>query len=193
LALRTHALAYELIQVMLDLLRDEKWGKDAGRAFQTIAGDDDLVNKSNHAVIRLLHKQRFFSFVFPKLVQNARAIEDEGIVYPLKVPYTRYTIELPDRPLSHHCQHPQRTPPPWTRLPPSAPPPIPLPLLTRPTRKRHQHTLHHGHGIPRNHVRKCPGHHLRPTRSNPSFSRQPTANSNCLAPLFSYSPCAFYV
>jgi len=67
---------------MLDLLRDEKWGKDAGRAFQTITSDDELISKSNHAVIRLLYKQRFFNFVFPKLVQNARAIEDGGIIYP---------------------------------------------------------------------------------------------------------------
>jgi DNA repair/transcription protein MET18/MMS19 len=63
---------------VLDLLLDEKWGKDAAKSFQTITSDDDLLNKSNHAVIRLLHKQRFFNFVFPKLVQNAKAVEDEG-------------------------------------------------------------------------------------------------------------------
>jgi DNA repair/transcription protein MET18/MMS19 len=78
LALRTHPLAYELIQVLLDLLQDEKWGKDAAKAFQTITSDDDLLNKSNHAVVRLLHKQRFFNFVFPTLVQNAKAVEDSG-------------------------------------------------------------------------------------------------------------------
>jgi DNA repair/transcription protein MET18/MMS19 len=102
LALRTHALAYELIQVILDLLLDEKWGKDAAKSFQTITSDDDLLNKSNHAVIRLLHKQRFFNFVFPKLVQHAKAVEDEGHSAFSVVADSRFAIKLSDCPFAYH-------------------------------------------------------------------------------------------
>lgn len=59
------------MQLLIDLLPDEKWGLDAARAFQVITSEDDLLNKSNHAVIRLLYKQRFFAFVFPKLLGHA--------------------------------------------------------------------------------------------------------------------------
>ena len=79
LVLRTHARGYEVVQLLLDLLSDEKWGIDAARAFQTITSDDDLLNKANHAVIRLLHKQRFFMYVFPKLVESASSQNDSGM------------------------------------------------------------------------------------------------------------------
>jgi DNA repair/transcription protein MET18/MMS19 len=51
---------------------------DAAKAFQVIASDDDLLNKSNHAVIRLLHKQRFFMYVFPRLVESASSQGDDS-------------------------------------------------------------------------------------------------------------------
>jgi hypothetical protein len=63
-------------------LPDEKWGVDAARAFQVITSDDVLLNKSNHAVIRLLHKQRFFMFVFPKLVGSASSQSDHSGISP---------------------------------------------------------------------------------------------------------------
>lgn len=76
--LRTSNTGYELVQLLIDLLPDEKWGLDAARAFQVITSEDDLLNKSNHAVIRLLYKQRFFAFVFPKLLGNASQSGDSG-------------------------------------------------------------------------------------------------------------------
>lgn len=77
--LRTHAKGYDIVQLLIDLLKDEKWGMAAARAFHIISSEDDLLNKSNHAVIRLLHKQRFFMFVFPQVVSNASSqSEDSG-------------------------------------------------------------------------------------------------------------------
>ena len=70
------------MQLFIDLLKDEKWGMDAAKAFQIISSEDDLLNKSNHAVIRLLHKQRFFMFVFPQLVSNAASQNDESGTSP---------------------------------------------------------------------------------------------------------------
>jgi DNA repair/transcription protein MET18/MMS19 len=71
LVLRTHAKGYDIVQLLVNLLKDEKWGMDAARAFQAISSEDDLLNKSNHVVIRLLHKQRIFMFVFPQIVSTA--------------------------------------------------------------------------------------------------------------------------
>ena len=78
LVLRTHAKGYELLQLLIELLQDEKWGIDAAKAFQTISSEDDILNKLNHAVIRLLHKQRFFMFVFPKIVDTANSLPDDS-------------------------------------------------------------------------------------------------------------------
>ena len=78
MVLRTHAKGYDLLQLLIELLPDEKWGMDAAKAFQTISSDDDLLNKLNHAVIRLLHKQRFFMFVFPKIVGTANSLSDDA-------------------------------------------------------------------------------------------------------------------
>lgn len=118
LVLRTHAWGYELVQLLLDLLPDEKWGIDAAKAFQIITSDDDLLNKSNHAVIRLLHKQRFFMFVFPKLVENVSSqnINDSGntsthfllfsvFVFCILL-IDSHAIELPDCIIKYHRQCP---------------------------------------------------------------------------------------
>jgi DNA repair/transcription protein MET18/MMS19 len=78
LVLRTHGKGYELLQLLIDLLPDEKWGSDAAKAFQTISGDDDTLNKLNHTVIRLLYKQRFFMFVFPKIVGAANSLTNDS-------------------------------------------------------------------------------------------------------------------
>lgn len=84
LVLRTHAKGYELLQLLIDLLQDEKWGIDAAKSFQTISSDDDLLNKSNHAIIRLLHKQRFFMFVFSKIVGTANSLGDDSGMHSLR-------------------------------------------------------------------------------------------------------------
>ena len=59
------------MQLFVDLLKDETWGMDAAKVFRVISSEDELLNKSNHAIIRLLHKQRFFMFVFPQIVSSA--------------------------------------------------------------------------------------------------------------------------
>jgi DNA repair/transcription protein MET18/MMS19 len=76
--LRNHARGYELIQLLIDLLSDEKWGMDAAKAFEIITSEDDSLNKYNHAIIRLLYKQRFFNFVFSKLKGQASESKDTG-------------------------------------------------------------------------------------------------------------------
>jgi DNA repair/transcription protein MET18/MMS19 len=76
--LRNHAKGYELLDLFIGLVPNEKWGVGAASAFQVIVGEDDLLNKANHAVIRLLYKQRFFATVFPKIVQNANSLSDDS-------------------------------------------------------------------------------------------------------------------
>jgi hypothetical protein len=110
LVLRTHAKGYEIVQLLVDLLQDEKWGSDAAKAFQIITSDDELLNKANHAVIRLLHKQRFFNHVFPKLVTNAASQKDDTST--LIENLTNYSsILLLDRTVEYDRQHPERNSP----------------------------------------------------------------------------------
>lgn len=109
LVLRTHAGGYEVVQLLLDLLPDEKWGIDAARAFQTITSDDDLLNKANHAVIRILHKQRFFMYVFPKLVESASSQNDSSMTIQVVTNYS-CSIEFSDRIVKYYRQHLKRDP-----------------------------------------------------------------------------------
>lgn len=106
--LRTHSLGYELVQLLVDLLPDEKWGRDAGHAFQIITSEDDLLNKPNHIVTRLLHKQRFFMFVFPKLVGTASSHnEDSGSIIEITANESR-KIKFPHRFIKHNREYSER-------------------------------------------------------------------------------------
>lgn len=51
---------------------------DAAQAFQVIASDDDLLNKSNHVMLRLLYKQQLFMYVFPRLAGHESQRNNES-------------------------------------------------------------------------------------------------------------------
>ncbi|CDZ97248.1 DNA repair/transcription protein Mms19 [Phaffia rhodozyma] len=75
LLVRSHELGFKYLDQFLRLLMDETneslaW--EAARALAIIAeGDGEGVfTKRNHTIIRLLHKQKIFNFVLPKLVQG---------------------------------------------------------------------------------------------------------------------------
>ncbi|GAA5981336.1 hypothetical protein JCM11641_005289 [Rhodosporidiobolus odoratus] len=69
LIVRSSPLGYTFVGQLLDLFTDEKLGRTAATALGIIAEEGDgVLEKSKNAVIRLLYKQRFFTFLLPKLV-----------------------------------------------------------------------------------------------------------------------------
>src|SRR5208282_6270053 len=127
------------------------WGIDAARAFQTITSDDDLLNKANHAVIRLLHKQRFFMYVFPKLVESASSQNDSGMTVQVVTKFS-CSIEFSDCVVKYYRQHPKRDPSSRTTLIIASFTSISQTTISSVTSKCHQYFICHGHGIAGNHV-----------------------------------------
>lgn len=60
---------------LVDLLSDPTYGSMAARGFAVLLGEDELLNKQNYAVQRLLSKQKIFFLVVPKLVEVFKGSE----------------------------------------------------------------------------------------------------------------------
>ncbi|KAF8435281.1 RNAPII transcription regulator C-terminal-domain-containing protein [Terfezia claveryi] len=60
---------------LVDLLSDPNYGSMASRGFAVLLGEDELLNKQNYAVQRLLSKQKIFFLVVPKLVEAFKRSE----------------------------------------------------------------------------------------------------------------------
>lgn len=71
--LRTDAYAYVMVQKLVDLLADPRLGAPASKVMDILGDDDIILSKENGTVVRLLAKQRFFSFILTPLVTNFRA------------------------------------------------------------------------------------------------------------------------
>jgi DNA repair/transcription protein MET18/MMS19 len=50
-------------------------GRIAARGFSMLLAPEELLSKSNYAVIRLLHKQRLFNFIMPRLSEKFKSVE----------------------------------------------------------------------------------------------------------------------
>lgn len=72
LLLRTDKYGMDAIQVLVDLLGSERMGAMASRGFGILLSEDEFLSKKNHAVMRLLAKQRAFSLCVPRLVEGFR-------------------------------------------------------------------------------------------------------------------------
>ena len=73
LLLRTSPLSIDYTSFLLDYLKDAKHGRQIARAFSIMLADDELLSKPNYAVIRLLHKQRLFTYCLPKIADGFQA------------------------------------------------------------------------------------------------------------------------
>ena len=58
---------------LVDLLADPLYGAMAARGFAVLLGEDEFLNTQNYAVQRLLSKQKTFSLVVPKLVEEFKS------------------------------------------------------------------------------------------------------------------------
>lgn len=70
LLLRAEKYGFDVTSKLIDLLGNKEYGSMASRGFGVLLGEDELLKKENHAVVRLLAKQRVFSQCVPKLVEG---------------------------------------------------------------------------------------------------------------------------
>ncbi|KAI9846526.1 MAG: hypothetical protein M1837_003947 [Sclerophora amabilis] len=72
LLLRADKFSITLLDHLLALLAHPTYGVVTARGFAILLAPDDLLSKPNFAIIRLLYKQRFFSYCIPKLSSEFR-------------------------------------------------------------------------------------------------------------------------
>ncbi|KAA8914088.1 hypothetical protein TRICI_002985 [Trichomonascus ciferrii] len=73
LILKNHQTGISMVQNVIDVLPDDAIGGNAGKVFGVFAYDDSTLSKENGLVVRLLYKQRLFSFIVPKLIDGFKA------------------------------------------------------------------------------------------------------------------------
>ncbi|GAA6059776.1 hypothetical protein JCM10212_001984 [Sporobolomyces blumeae] len=77
LVVRSDSLGYEMVEDVIDLFSDPDLGKSAAEQLAVVAEDSDKVlSKDNFSVVRLLYKQRFFTFLLPKLVEAHKSHQE---------------------------------------------------------------------------------------------------------------------
>lgn len=60
---------------LISLLSDPTYGVVSAQGFAVLLGEDELLNKQNYAIQRLLSKQKMFMLVVPKLVEGFKAAD----------------------------------------------------------------------------------------------------------------------
>lgn len=71
LLLRSHKDAQSMCATILTILDDTEYGPKVASGASILIGDDDLLSKDNHCVIKRLYKQKFYALVVPELLQKA--------------------------------------------------------------------------------------------------------------------------
>ncbi|KAF8557709.1 ARM repeat-containing protein [Imleria badia] len=75
LVVRSHPLALSFIDSLLTLLDDEAVAWDAARALGVLVADDGVLIKRNGAVLKILHVQKYFNAVLPKVIHGANKVD----------------------------------------------------------------------------------------------------------------------
>ncbi|KAK9345583.1 Dos2-interacting transcription regulator of RNA-Pol-II-domain-containing protein [Lipomyces starkeyi] len=68
--------AFETVDLVLQLLRDKSFGRAASKTCGILIADDEIVDRSNFVIVRLLAKQQYFSYCIPKLVDGFNSSTD---------------------------------------------------------------------------------------------------------------------
>ncbi|KAL1745859.1 Dos2-interacting transcription regulator of RNA-Pol-II-domain-containing protein [Schizophyllum fasciatum] len=71
LLVRNHATADQLTDELFTLFDDPAVSWDAARAIGQIGRTDNVLTKRNHAVVRILHLQKYVNKVLPRLIKGA--------------------------------------------------------------------------------------------------------------------------
>ncbi|KAH0836552.1 ARM repeat-containing protein [Lanmaoa asiatica] len=75
LVVRSHPLALSFIDTLFTLLDDETVSWDAARALGELVADNGILTKRNGAVLKILHVQKYFNVVLPKVIDGANKVD----------------------------------------------------------------------------------------------------------------------
>ncbi|KAF8250485.1 ARM repeat-containing protein [Wilcoxina mikolae CBS 423.85] len=78
LLLRAEKFGMETTFTFISLLAHPVFGAIASRGFSVLLDEDEFLNKSNHAVVRMLYKQRTFAQCVPRLVEGFKAADSNA-------------------------------------------------------------------------------------------------------------------
>jgi DNA repair/transcription protein MET18/MMS19 len=69
---RSHPSANAFIDHLFELLDDNTVDWDAARAIGLLASEDTVLTKRNNAVLKILHVQKYFNAVMPRLLEGVK-------------------------------------------------------------------------------------------------------------------------
>ncbi|KAL0067234.1 hypothetical protein AAF712_005804 [Marasmius tenuissimus] len=104
LLIRTHAMSTQFTDRLFELFAEEGINWHAAKTFGDIVSVDKVLTKKNHAVVKILHTQRFVDGVLPRLISGAKnpANSHEQFAYLValcslisQIPRSLYGRELP--------------------------------------------------------------------------------------------------
>ncbi|KAI5804937.1 RNAPII transcription regulator C-terminal-domain-containing protein [Geopyxis carbonaria] len=72
LLMRTEKFGMEATQTLVELLGNPQYGSMASRGFSVLLGEDEFLNRENHAILRMLANQKTFSLCIPRIVDGFR-------------------------------------------------------------------------------------------------------------------------
>ncbi|KAG2747281.1 hypothetical protein P692DRAFT_20736558 [Suillus brevipes Sb2] len=104
LLVRSHPSANAFIDHLFELLDDSTVDWDAARAIGLLASEDVVLTKRNNAVLKILHVQKYFNAVMPRLLEGAKGMSGSrretaylvALAYLINtVPKAVYTTQMP--------------------------------------------------------------------------------------------------
>ncbi|KAI0282989.1 ARM repeat-containing protein [Russula brevipes] len=104
LLVRNHTQALPFVNRLFELFDDTEVGWDAARAIGQAGTADEVLTKRNHAIIKVLHAQKYASCILPKIIQGIRDSTEQSRQFTYLValaalikviPRAAYAHELP--------------------------------------------------------------------------------------------------
>ncbi|KAG1876711.1 ARM repeat-containing protein [Suillus subalutaceus] len=101
LLVRSHPSANAFIDHLFELLDDSTVDWDAARAIGLLANEDAVLTKRNSAVLKILHVQKYFNAVMPRLLEGVKGSRREtaylvALAYLINVvPKAVYVTQMP--------------------------------------------------------------------------------------------------
>ncbi|BFZ53302.1 hypothetical protein PYCC9005_000325 [Savitreella phatthalungensis] len=80
LVLRGHGFSKDMLLALCNDLDDAERARQAAEGLELVARNDEFLTRENHALIKPLHKQKFFAIVMPELVKRERSAKSAGQV-----------------------------------------------------------------------------------------------------------------
>ncbi|KAH9943852.1 ARM repeat-containing protein [Amylocystis lapponica] len=101
LLVRNHPVAMSHTDRLFELFLDAEVGWDAAKAVGSIPATDKVLTKKNHAIVKILHAQRFCSAILPRIIAGARSPAEQGQQNAYLVALTSLIKSVPKSTYAH--------------------------------------------------------------------------------------------